>query len=157
MMEEAESQGWLSGELKWIPELESMCNRASDYFFEIIQEQEPEEQQEFMFHCCRYLFAKGNEGVILWGLSPSGRVSVFFHPRHLFGEFETEVPSHLHSIVLDTMPVGEALFNAVERWVIASQESGLEFDLNHEIKETLRWVLKLGIHHGLTKNLNAMR
>lgn len=158
MLAEAQKQGWLVGkELKFIPELESMYKGAADYFLNLVNESESDMRETFVFNSSRYLFAKAVEGVILWGMSPDGNISIFFHPRHLVGNFETEVPKHLHKTVSDSMLVGESLFRAHQNWVISVQKSRQNIVLHDEIQKTLRWIPKLGISYGLAKNYQNLR
>lgn len=158
MLSEAQRQGWLVGkELRFIPELESIYKSASEYFASLVEESEPKLRETMTFHSSRYLFAKAVEGVILWGMSSDGNVSVFFHPRHLEGEVETEVPRHLHNVVIDTMSLGESLFKVHQNWVIAAQKGGRDFCLRDETQKTLRWIPKFGINYGLFKNYHTLR
>jgi hypothetical protein len=157
MITAAESQGWLHDrEIMIVPELLNMYNQASDYFYKLINENDPRYRETFVFHTCKYLFAKGVEGVILWGASPDGKISVFFHPRHLVGEFESEVPTHLHKVVLDSLKVGETLFQAHQGWIIKQQESGKNLDLDREIKETLEWIPRLGMSYALENQYETL-
>ena len=83
MIMEAKRQGWLQ-ELKFIPELIPIYHNAADYFLGEIEKCEPRMRETLVFDCSRYLFAKAVEGVILWGSSLDGKISVFFHPDYYF-------------------------------------------------------------------------
>jgi hypothetical protein len=157
MLTEAEHQGWLPERtIGSIPELIGIYTGASKYFVDLILETEPVMRETMTCHVCRYLFAKGVEGVILWGLSKDGNVSVYFHPKHLVGEIETEVPPHLHSIVIQSLSVGESLFWAHNRFIMKQQENGSEIDYIGETATVLRWLPKLGISYALFKRYHEL-
>lgn len=158
LLTEAETQGWLPGrELSLIPEILPIFNNAASYFLNYIEEQEPMRRETLMFHTCRYLFAKGVEGVILWGAAPKGKISVYFHPKHLLGEIETEVPKHLHQFVLNSLPEGESLFRVHQKRVLDLQKSGKPVDLHEEMKTTLTYITRLGISYGLFHKYQELR
>lgn len=158
MINEARQQGWLvQDQLAFIPEIMNIYSQASEYFLDLIAEEDPQYRQTLVYHTCRYLFAKAVEGVILWGPSPGGEISVYFHPKHLVGELKTEVPSHLHQTVIESQEVGESLFRAHKDWIIECQEKGVSLDLSDEIRKTIEWIPRFGISYALQKNYHAMR
>lgn len=158
MISEATRQGWLQdSDLGFIPELVSIYKNAADHFTNIIDKSEPKMRETLMYHTCRYLFAKGVEGVILWGISPHGKVSVYFHSKHLVESVETEVPKHLHAIVINSMPIGESLFRAHQYFIIQSQKKGHYIDLQNEMCETVQWIPRLGISYALYNKFHELR
>ena len=155
MISEATRQGWLPI-LGSIPELVSVYENVPDYFMNIIDGSEPRMRETIMYHICRYLFAKGVEGVILWGLAPDGQISVYFDIKHLIDGIVTEVPHHLHETVVDSMCVGESLFRAHQEFIIQAQKVGLEIDLRQETIDTLKWIPRLGISYALFHKYQAL-
>ena len=84
MIDEVRQQGWLpQDELSIIHEIMHIYSQASEYFLDFIDEQDQQYRESLVYHTCRYLFAKAVEGVILWGASRDGNISVYFHPKHL--------------------------------------------------------------------------
>ena len=155
---EAERQGWLPGrELSFIPEIQHIYERAANYFLDFIEDQDPKMRETLAFHVCRYLFAKGVEGVILWGASSDGNISVGFHPKHLAGEIETDVPKHLHETVTRALPIGESLFRVHQKRILDHQNAETALDLHEELKTTLQWIPRLGISYGLFNKYQALR
>jgi hypothetical protein len=158
MILEATRQGWLTNRnLAHIPELVSIYENASDYFMNVVDKSDQKMRETLVYHICKYLFAKAAEGVILWGTSPGGNISVYFHSKHLVGDCETEVPRHLHKAVIDTMSIGESLFRAHQEFVVQSQKQGLEFDLHEEIAKTIQWIPRFGINYALYHKFDALR
>jgi hypothetical protein len=156
MLSEARAQGWLQDSMGRIPELVTLYKNAADDFMGLVRESEPDGRQTLMFHICRYLFGKAVEGVILWGAAPHGNISVYFHPKHLVGEVETEVPVHLHKVVIDSMSIGETLFRAHQAFVIQSQKEGIGIDLEDEMAKTLQWIPRLGVSYALHRKFNLL-
>ena len=158
MFNEAERQGWLRNrDLGTISELMSMYKNAANYFVELIDDADSGSRESIVYHTCRYLFAKGVEGVILWGIAPSGNISVYFEPKHLLGEIETEVPKHLHKVVCDSMSVADGLFKAHQNFIIESQKSSRPIDLKAEIVKTVEWIPRFGISYALFKQYQVLR
>jgi len=158
MIIEANRQGWLPDRnLSFIPEILPIYQKAAEYFTKFIYESEPEYLETFVYHTCRYLFAKGVEGVILWGMSPAGKVSVYFHPKHLLGDIETEVPHHLHKTVVDSMLVGESLFEAHQGFVLQAQKNKDDINLHAEVSLTLQWISRFGITYALYNRYQALK
>jgi hypothetical protein len=158
MIEEAARQGWLPDRtLGLIPEIANIYKSAADHFLTVINESEPRMRETLAYHVCRYLFAKGVEGVILWGLAPDGKISIYFHEKHLVGDVETEVPAHLHKTVIDSMKIGESLFKAHQQFVIQAQQRGVGIDIKEEMKSTVTWVSQFGISYALFHKYQALR
>jgi TPR repeat protein len=153
---EAKRQGWLRDDFGYIPELLNIYTPASKYFMDLLLKTEPEMQETMKYEICRYLFAKGVEGVILWGLSNDGKISVNFHPKHLTEEIETEVPKHLHELVVQSRSVGETLFWAYNRFMLKQQEAGADLNCHEEALNVLRWIPKLGISYALFKEFHQL-
>ena len=153
IIKEAQRQGWLEDrDLKFIPEILSIYDDASNYFTNLIYDannEEPGTRETMVYLVSRYLFAKGVEGVILWGATSDGKISVYFHPKHLHGDIETEVPKHLNKVVMESVSVGESLFRVHQGWVIEQQKHSQAIDLNREIQEVVKWMPKMGIHYAL--------
>ena len=143
--------------IKFIPEITKIYQEASDVFTKIISDAESELRESIVSNSCRYLFAKAVEGVILWGLSEQGRISVYFHPKQLTDEIETEVPKHLHKIVVESQSIGERLFKAHQGVVIQSQKKGMNLDLAKEIQQTIQWIPRLGVSYALFNNYHVLR
>jgi len=158
MIAEATRQGWLPDrDLGMIPELVDIYKNAANHFSNMIFETEPEYRETLMYHTCKYLFAKAVEGVILWGMTSDGQISVYFHPKHLTEGIETEVPFHLHQIVIDSMSIGDSLFRAHQEFVIQSLEKGVEISVDEEIAKTIQWISSFGIGFALFNNYQALR
>jgi len=158
MILEATSQGWLSDRnFEMIPEIVNIYNEAADYFIDIIEESDPRMHESLVYHTCRYLFAKGVEGVILWGLASDGKVSVYFNPKHLNGDIDTGLPPNLHKVVINSIPIGESLFRAHQEFVIHHQKSGLKIDIHAEIVKTLQWAARFGIRYALFHKYQILR
>lgn len=158
MIYEAKQQGWFRGKtLSIIPELLKIYKGAADHFMKMIEAEDTQYRETLMYHTCRYLFAKAVEGVILWGNSPDGKISVYFSPKHIFNDFETEVPQHLHQTVIDSMPVGESLFKAHQKFVIQAQTSGLDINLREEMQNTIYWITRLGMSYALFNRFGLLR
>ena len=113
-------------------------------------------RETMVFHICRYLFAKGVEGVILWGGSKDGKIYVYFHHKHFTDKFETEVPAKYHSLVEDSMKTGVSLFKAHQEWVIQKQNAKAEIDLSKEIEEVIKWIPRFGIAFALHNKYQAL-
>ncbi|NLV44323.1 MAG: hypothetical protein GXY07_07465 [Candidatus Hydrogenedentes bacterium] len=156
MMRVAEARGILEGDsLAFIPEITPMYKRASNFFLQLLAEQEPEMTETMASLICRYLFAKGVEGVMLWGASPNGHISILFHPKHLVGPMETDVPPHLHKLVVDSLHLGEELFRAHQAFVMEHQFED-SFDLDAEIEKTIEWMPRFGISYGLAQRYQVL-
>lgn len=156
MLAEARKQGWLFNELLFIPELAGLYADASEHFIKFISGLSPCEKNNYALQVSRYLFAKAVEGVILWGHSPDGKISVLFHVKHITEKFETEVPFHLHKVVEDSMAIGESLFNAHLEWVRDQLDKKESIDLDLEIKDVFLWTPRLGICYGLSKQYDSL-
>ena len=156
MMRVGEARGMLEGgSLAFIPEITPMYKKASKFFLDLLAEQEPEMMETFACLICRYLFAKGVEGVMLWGASPNGHISILFHPKHLVGPLETDVPPDLHQLVVDALPLGEELFRAHQAFVLEHQFEDA-FDLDDEIEKTFEWMPRFGISYGLAQKYQVL-
>jgi TPR repeat protein len=157
MLQEAEIRGCLEGgSLAAIPELHGMYQSAAINLFKLITDIEPEARQSAAFQFSRYLFAKGVEGVILWGATSDGNISVYFDPRHVTRKFETEVPKQFHQIVEDSMEVADFLFGAHQRWILAEQKANRDPDISREIGGLLRWMPLFGISWAMNNHLQYL-
>lgn len=158
MTAEAARQGWMEGtQLNMVPELADMYSQSTSHFMQLFPGEDLDMLQPLVYHCTRYLFAKGVEGAILWGLSPDGKISIYIDPKHLTDTFQTEVPSHLHQTVVDSMAVGDSLYEAHRRFVQRAREAGRDVDLRAEIAETLTWAPRFGMHYGLARGLHDLQ
>lgn len=88
LIQGAQDQGWLAKnrELKFIPELLSMQSDATGYLLEFMFQQLVEDEKmatTFTFMMTRYLFAKSIEATIAWGHSKDGKISIYYHTKHL--------------------------------------------------------------------------
>jgi len=158
MIFEAERQGWLEDrDFGMISELTSIYRKASKKFFELIDESDSRYRETFVHHTCRYLFAKSVEGVILWGASPDGRISINFHPNGMTGKIDTDLPPQLNKFVIESMAVGESLFKAHQSYVIMKCKTDSEnIDIQVEIAKTILWIPKFGISYALSKNYQSL-
>ena len=158
MLSCAKEQLWLQdNELIVIPELVSVCKSGSERILEMINNAEPEAKNEMALCATKYLFAKGVEAVILWGISSDGIISIDFHPEHITEKFETGVPAHLHSIVENTMGVGKSLFSAHQQWVSGQLKVGNEVDIDREIENIIEWSPSFGVHFAMHNNFDIKR
>jgi hypothetical protein len=158
MTKEAIRQGWLEDiGLKMVPELVNIYSDAADYFMDVIDDTEPRLRETIVYHVCKYLFAKGVEGVIKWGSSPEGKLSVCFHAGNLSGNMDIELPKHLHKVVLDSQLVGESLFKAHSKFMLDCRSSGIRVDIREEISKSVEFISKLGVHYALFNNMQILR
>ncbi len=163
MILEAKSQGWLSdNNIAIIPEIANVYDSASKYFLETILNGEPEATQTMTFYVCRYLFVKGVEGVVLWGMSSNGLISVYFDHNHLFDDIQTDLPEHLHNEVTSTLTIGESLFFAHQKYVLYKQRKNLansfdDTDISREVELAVNWIPRFGITYAINRGYDAMR
>jgi len=154
---EAEKQGWLVGQnVNFIPEIMGIYGKASDYFLQMIEEADPKFRETLAFHVSRYLFAKGVEGVIQWGASPKGNISVFFHPKHLHGVMEFEIPPEYRHLVDESVKIGENLFRAHQINIMERQTKHNKLDIRLEMYDVINWMPRLGISYALNKGYHEL-
>lgn len=157
MIVEANRQGWLhSAQPDIISEIAPIFDQAATYYLHLIDGAEPAKHEPLALHFCRYLFAKGVEGTILWGLSPGGAGSFRFDPRQVILSCDAAVPTHLHDTVADTMDIGESLYRSHEQHVQLARTAGRTLDLHAEIEEALTWIPRLGMHYALSQGLHEL-
>ena len=168
MMNVAKIQGILGDKsLGFIPELSSTIEKSTAFFHQIAldmmssaaQAQDPQAGVAAMQRICIYMFAKGVEAVMLWADSPDGNISIGFEPSELSDlNIQTDLDPKRREIVLSCFPLGDALFQAHNEFMVQELTTPPGHDeawCHEEMEKAIRWSMQFGIGYALTQGYQA--
>jgi hypothetical protein len=144
------------------PKVMPILARASDVFCDIAikalelasERDDPKAGAAVMQRACMYLFAKGVEGVMLWGNARYGEISIGFEPADMLSlRLSTDLPADQHELAVASREHGKMLFDAHYRFLLermrqSSGDLGWDF-VREETHKTLQWVPRIAVSFAL--------
>ena len=154
MLEEAERNGLYQDEESFpiIPEVLPTFDKASEYFLNIVESQEPRMLETFMHHSCRYLWGKAVEAAFLWAKSIDGKISINFEAGEMANEtITTDLPEELEAIVVSSMDEFLPYFKAHQDAIMVNQSSMSPNHMGKEMAVTLQYFPRIGMAYAISK------
>ncbi|MBK9519672.1 MAG: tetratricopeptide repeat protein [Anaeromyxobacter sp.] len=166
IIDEAERLGLLvDRDIGFIPEAMPMFERASVAFHRLVVDamrmaaasRDPQQGLAVMQRSCMYLFGKGVQAVMVWGLTSDGKFGLDFQPGEMIQMKlgpSPELSPEANQAAAGTMKFGIPLFAAHQAFmqeVIPTMPHADEAFVQSEMLKTLQWVPKIAISYGLKK------
>lgn len=154
---EAQRQGWLGKSLSVIPEVLDIYRKGSIYFYEFIRKADSQYHEALVYQAVRYLFAKGVEGVIIWGKTPDGKISIGFDTHYLVEQnYNYEINEEYHYLIDEALSIGESLFKVHQSFILEQQRLNKKFHLFRQMQDTLECIPMFAVHYGLYKQYDSL-
>lgn len=138
----------------YVKEAMSVISGGSEEMFQLLKRISQDEHTydpAIVERCCCYLFGKGVEAVVKWGLTKDGSFSVFYSPAHLVDmDLHAEVPAPFVKIVQESCAHGGVLFQAHLDWCEERLKSGA-IDMAAEVRELFLQCSLLGMSYALER------
>ncbi len=132
-----------------------------DYCFdqlELLAREEDIYPPELVRDFCAYLFSKGVEGAISWGLTKDGKYRIIYSVEDITNNsYSSEIPEKYHPYILESPPKGAPLFNAYYEYVSQRMNKGEgdNIDFADEVKELFLWCALFGMSYGAEKEYHT--